>query len=84
LSDLRHTTSASKEELMKEQPVLDLKSVISILISCNFLRMEQLVKECISFVVSNIHDVVRLPINMTCINDQLIARIADRMPMQML
>jgi len=55
-----------------EQPVLDLKNVISILISSNFLQMQELVNECISYVVSNLHDIVRLPIDMSCINESLL------------
>ena len=55
-----------------EQPHLDLKNVVSILISSDFLQMQQLVNECISYVVSNLHDVVRLPIDMSCLNDVLI------------
>ena len=50
------------------QPVLDLKNVISILISSDFLQMQELVNECISYVISNLHDVVRLPIDMNCLN----------------
>ena len=51
---------------------IDLKNVISILISCEFLDMQDLVEECISYVVSNLHDVVRLPIDMSCLNDNLL------------
>ena len=52
-------------------PNLDLKNVISILISSDFLQMQVLVNECISYVVSNLHDVVRLPIDMSCLNEGL-------------
>jgi hypothetical protein len=49
-------------------PKLDIKNVISILISSDFLQMKVLVDECINFVVDNVHDVVRLPIDMNCLN----------------
>jgi hypothetical protein len=49
-------------------PKLDLKIVISILISSDFLQMKILVDECINFVIENVHDVVRLPIDMNCLN----------------
>jgi uncharacterized tellurite resistance protein B-like protein len=39
--------------------------------------MKVLVDECINFVVDNIHDVVRLPIDMNCLNQNLIKRIAN-------
>jgi hypothetical protein len=49
-------------------PKLDIKNVISILISSDFLQMKVLVQECIDFVIENLHDVVRLPIDMNCLN----------------
>lgn len=67
-----------------EIPVIDLKNVISILISSDFLQMQELVNECISYVVSNLHDVVRLPIDMSCLNDSLIRQISDKVPMEKL
>jgi hypothetical protein len=36
------------------QPILDLKNVISVLLSSDFLQMENLVKECISYIVCNL------------------------------
>ena len=59
------------------QPVLDLKNVISILISSDFLKMKELVEECVCYVISNLHDVVRLPIDMKCLNTSLIRQICD-------
>ena len=53
-------------------PKLDIKNVISILISSDFLQMKMLVQECIDFVIENLHDVVRLPIDMNCLNQNLI------------
>jgi hypothetical protein len=58
-------------------PRLDIKNVISILISSDFLQMKVLVQECIDFVIDNLHDVVRLPIDMNCLNQNLIKRIAN-------
>jgi hypothetical protein len=68
------------QDLM-EEPILDLKNVISILISSDFLQMQELVNECISYVVSNLHDVVRLPIDMGCLNKELIMQISLKVPM---
>jgi hypothetical protein len=57
-------------EMPREEPIpkLDIKNVISILISSDFLQMKILVQECIDFVIENLHDVVRLPIDMNCLN----------------
>jgi hypothetical protein len=43
--------------------------------------MQELVNECISYVVSNLHDVVRLPIDMSCLNIDLIKQISLKVPM---
>jgi len=43
--------------------------------------MEDLVRECVSYVITNLHDVVRLPIDMSCLNDKLISLIAEYTPM---
>jgi len=53
-------------------PVLDLKNVISIIISADFLNIKELIKECIAYVISNLHDIVRLPIDMNCLKDRVI------------
>lgn len=58
-------------------PTLDIKNVISILISSDFLQMRVLVEECVDFVIRNLHDVVRLPIDMNCLNQNLIKKVAN-------
>lgn len=46
--------------------------------------MQDLVKECVSYVVLNLNDVVRLPIDMNCINHKLIQIIAEKTPLEYL
>ena len=58
------------------EPKLDLKNVISILISSDFLGMAKLVEECVNFIRENLNDVVRLPIDMNCLNANLIKKIS--------
>jgi hypothetical protein len=65
-------------------PKLDIKNVISILISSDFLQMMILVDECIDFVVKNLHDVVRLPIDMNCLSNNLTKRISDNVTIERL
>jgi hypothetical protein len=62
------TGTATSAEESQAGPKLDIKNVISILISSDFLQMKGLVQECIDFVIENLHDVVRLPIDMNCLN----------------
>eukprot|EP00112_Aurelia_sp_Birch-Aquarium-sp1_P020299 Seg52.3 transcript_id=Seg52.3/GoldUCD/mRNA.D3Y31 product="putative protein KIAA1841-like" protein_id=Seg52.3/GoldUCD/D3Y31 len=61
----------------KEPPMLEPSNVISILISSEFLKMDNLVKECISFCYENMSAIIATPCNMNCINDKLVTRIAQ-------
>lgn len=82
--EFRHATLQSKFVLEKDQPVMDLKNVIAILINSNYLQMEALVEECVCYIVSNLHDVVRLPIDMSCLSDQHLMKISERLPLKRL
>jgi hypothetical protein len=57
-------------------PTLDLKNVVSILISADFLKIDLLVNECIAFFVSNIEEMAKLQVDMSCINSTIIREIA--------
>ena len=46
--------------------------------------MKVLVHECVEFVIENMHDVVRLPIDMNCLNQNLIKRIANQISIEKL
>ena len=54
--------------------------MISVIISADFLIMENLVQECTGYIISNLTDVVRLPIDMSCMNECIIWRIAEKCP----
>ena len=58
-------------------PELKCKSAVSILISSEFLRMKRLVDLCLKFVCTNINDVIKLPIDLNCINNNLVGRLAS-------
>jgi len=57
-------------------PYLEASSVISILISADFLQMHTLVRLCLDYLKQNINDVVRLPIDLGCLNDDLLVELA--------
>ena len=57
-------------------PELKCKSAVSILISSEFLRMQRLVDLCLEFVHTNINEVIKLPIDLNCINSNLISRLS--------
>ena len=64
------------------EPKLDLKNVISILISSDFLGMKTLVSECVQFIKLNLSDVVRLPIDMNCLNSNLVKKISSAVSLE--
>lgn len=55
---------------------IDKSIIISILISSEFLQMDELVEVCIEQVASNLNDIIRLPIDLSCVSEKLVNRIA--------
>ena len=47
---------------------LEVANVIQVLISAEFLGMDELVEKSLAFMVKNLGDVIKLPIDMSCIN----------------
>jgi hypothetical protein len=63
-------------------PAMDKGIVISILISSEFLQIEALVDSCISYIADNLTDIIRLPIDLSCISDKLLTKLAQHTPAQ--
>ena len=57
-------------------PTLDPGSVISVLISADFLQMRPLADHCIEYLRGALHEVLRLPIDLSCVSDTLLAQLA--------
>ena len=57
-------------------PKIEKAIIVSILISSEFLQMESLVELCIQHVASSLNDIIRLPIDLSCISEKLVNRIA--------
>lgn len=62
--------------LGKDRPQLEMNKVISILISSEFLQMQELVGQCLEFVAHNLEEVVKLPIDMSCLNQGLLKQLS--------
>lgn len=60
-----------------QSPDLTAGNVVSILISSHFLRMEPLVEACLQKMKDVINEVLRLPIDLSCINDHLVQRLGN-------
>ena len=65
-------------------PVLDVKLAVSILISSDFLQMKDLVNKTTNYISQNLQEIINLPIDMSCINSQLVAKLASCVDLQVL
>lgn len=60
-----------------QAPALTAATVVSILISSDFLEMDRLVKECVVFMSKRLNEIIRMPIDLSCISDKLLDTLAD-------
>ena len=58
------------------EPKLDLNNCVSILLSSDFLLMENLVDKCIIFIAENLDSVLNIPCVMSGINEALLTKLA--------
>jgi hypothetical protein len=66
-----------KNQGHSQEPKLSVRNVISILISSEFLQMDRLVTECLRFIYANMSEIVKIPIDLACINAKLMSRLAE-------
>lgn len=59
-------------------------SVISLLVSSEFLQMEQLMNECVMYFREHFRSVIRVPLDISCISDAIVARLSDVTPDRLL
>lgn len=59
------------------EPQLDVTWAISILISSDFLEMDELVEKTLKFVKENLQSIIKLPIELECINSKLLSRLSN-------
>ena len=57
-------------------PQLEKSIVVSILISSEFLQMDQLVDHCLQHISENLNDITKLPIDLSCISEKLVNKLA--------
>ncbi|KAJ3310127.1 hypothetical protein HDV04_005393 [Boothiomyces sp. JEL0838] len=60
---------------LKQEIKLENHTVISILISSNFLQMAQLEEMCLRYTYENINSIITVPIDFSCINSQILAKL---------
>ena len=59
-----------------EKPTLESASVISILVSASFLKISDLVDECLEFVYKNMNQILSVTPSFSCVGDTLLTRLA--------
>jgi len=60
----------------EKPPVLEKAIVVSILISSDFLQMDALVEHCLVHISNTLNETIRLPIDLSCISDKIVNRLA--------
>ena len=63
------------------RPKLEVRNVISILISAEFLKMPKLIEESIRFVVEHLQEIVQLPIDLNCLSSSMAKKLAKHIPL---
>ncbi len=57
-------------------PKLEKSIIVSILISSEFLQMENLVDICLENMSTSLNEIIKLPIDLSCISDNLLNKLA--------
>lgn len=57
---------------------------MSILISADFLKIDRLVKDCMEYFVSNIEEISKIQVDMSCINSIIIREMAKKIKLDRL
>ncbi|CAI2387771.1 unnamed protein product [Moneuplotes crassus] len=70
--------------IKNKNPRLSKQNVIPILISAEFLIIKRLTDECIEYIVNNISEIVKVPIDMNCLSRDLVKKLADSMTLDQL
>lgn len=63
-------------------PKLQINNVIPILISADFLVMGRLIDDWISFIVKNLTEIVKIPIDMSCLNQSALKSISESVTLE--
>jgi Domain of unknown function (DUF3342) len=63
-----------------DPPILDKSIVVSILISSEFLQMDALLELCLQFTAIHLNEIIKLPIDLSCISDKLMNKLTVLTP----
>lgn len=60
-----------------QPPPLDSSSVVSLLISSEFLEMAELIDLCLEYMSRHMNEILRIPLDFTCLSDKVIQKLAS-------
>lgn len=63
-----------------DPPKLNKSIVVSILISSDFLQMDALVEICLQFMAQHLTEIIKLPIDLSCVSEKLLNKLAVLTP----
>ncbi|CEO94585.1 hypothetical protein PBRA_000370, partial [Plasmodiophora brassicae] len=68
----------------KQEPLPELgpKTIVSILISSEFLKMDALVDESVTYFTKHLQEIVRVPIDLSCVSTPIVAKVASQITIQ--
>ncbi|TYZ65883.1 hypothetical protein PybrP1_002995 [[Pythium] brassicae (nom. inval.)] len=75
---LKHHTQQQQQQQPRNPPRLSLDNIASILVSSEFLQMEPLVDECVRFIAARMQAFLQLRVDLSCLSDATVAKIANR------
>ncbi|KNC97460.1 uncharacterized protein SPPG_07378 [Spizellomyces punctatus DAOM BR117] len=63
--------------ITRRKPAFEARTAISILISSNFLQMSALEDQCLKYVHDHINEILKVPIDMGCLSNILLRKLAS-------
>ena len=71
--------SGGRADVVPKGPELTTANCVPILISSDFLQMDRLVDECLAHISQHVMEVVRQPLDMSCLAEHLLRRLAAQL-----
>lgn len=73
-----------KDESNKIKPEIRVEDAISILISAEYLKIPNLVDECLKFFVDHMNQILQLPLDLACISNRLLKKMISMITLEKL
>jgi len=60
-----------------ERPKISIKNVTALLISSQFLQMQELVQLCLQYMKKHMSEVIQTPVNLSCLNAEILQALSE-------